>query len=308
MQVIAPGWEAAAADHLNSAPVPSYAEFQRTVVTVNSRAYGEDAPCLPEDDENIDDEEATMSLQDMSTTCLLVPAVDLCNHECASKVNAVKGLAPWGHFVVVADRYAHYVFSFNSYFHYMRELTDSTAVGWVDYFKMVFEPSSFSHVHYDFIRALRPIEIGDEIFLSYGQMPSRFLMAQFGFVLQPPDDVAELDFDQPTVAFLTNNLDPAMLEKLCGAGLLARGADGRCATHQLGGLQLQEACAKLEVDYGRLLSAQRSVPGSRGRDSVSSISSPRQRLAVEYRKAQKKLLELEERRFRTGNNPTSLEP
>jgi hypothetical protein len=92
-KVVAPGWAAAAAEHLDGAPVPAYADFQRAVVTVNSRAYGEDLPPPGVDEEG-----------GGGASCLLVPGVDLCNHECAAKVNAVKGLAPWGHFVVVADR------------------------------------------------------------------------------------------------------------------------------------------------------------------------------------------------------------
>ena len=86
---MAPGWAAAAAEHLHGSPVPAFAAFQRAVVLVNSRAYGDDAPPSPELE---------------GTSCLLVPAVDLCNHECPAKVNALKALTPWGHFVIVADR------------------------------------------------------------------------------------------------------------------------------------------------------------------------------------------------------------
>lgn len=71
-------------------------------MTVNSRAYGED---LPPPYPEVDEDGGEVKEEGYGgTSCLLVPGVDLCNHECADKVNAVKGLAPWGHFVVVADR------------------------------------------------------------------------------------------------------------------------------------------------------------------------------------------------------------
>lgn len=334
MKVVAPGWAAASAKHLNRAHVPSFADFQRAVVTVNSRAYGEDAPFLPDDDDDEDsgdsDDEATMSLKDLSTTCLLVPAVDLCNHECASKVNAVKGLAPWGHFVVVADRCMYsLVFSLHPRFTQKKKVAIGS-VRWNDLFGPFLKLHRQKKLCYGYVCVSnRAIEVGDEIFLSYGQMPSRFLMAQFGFVLQPSNDQNELEFDQPTVKFLvlsssssspaksvifggsshgdgfSNDLDPAMLEELCDAGLLMRSADGTCNTHQVGGPLLEKACAKLQVDYGRLLSAQRSASDSEKSDSVSATSSPRQRLASEYRKAQVKLLELEKARVRRNYDQES---
>jgi hypothetical protein len=163
----------------------------------------------------------------------------------------------------------------------------------------------------------RPIAVGDEVFLSYGQMPNRFLMAQFGFCLLPSHDPAELALDQPTVTLLATEtaattwssvlsggdgsgpdaiLDAAALEELCVAGLLARGADGQCAAHQLGGPLLDAACARLRVDYGRLLDAQlRRTPPDDDAPAVSTLP-PRQRLALEYRHAQRALLERESAR------------
>lgn len=168
--------------------------------------------------------------------------------------------------------------------------------------------------------ALRPIAVGEEVFLSYGEMPNRFLMAQFGFFLLPSHDPAELALNQPTVTLLASETaatitsgvsggggggsgpdaisDAAVLEELCAAGLLARGEDGQCAVHQLGGPLLEAACARLRVDYGRLLDAQmRGAAPDDNCDLTATTLPPRQRLAIEYRQAQRQLLEREAARI-----------
>jgi hypothetical protein len=116
---ILPRWtEAAAMEAGPDAPLagtqpPSLAEFQHAVCLVTSRNFGEGEP-------------------DAGTMSMLVPGVDLCNHDDPKLVNTKHALAPWGNFVVLAQQ---------------------------------------------------AIKTGDEILLTYGALPNRLLLAQFGFLL-----------------------------------------------------------------------------------------------------------------------------
>jgi hypothetical protein len=115
---ILPRWTEAAA--MEAGPLagtqpPSLAEFQHAVCLVTSRNFGEG-----------DEDAGTMPM------LLMVPGVDLCNHDDPSLVNTKHALAPWGNFVVLAQQ---------------------------------------------------AIKVGDEILLTYGALPNRLLLAQFGFLL-----------------------------------------------------------------------------------------------------------------------------
>jgi hypothetical protein len=92
---------------------PTLAEFQHAVCLVTSRNFGEGE-------------------EDAGTMSMLVPGVDLCNHDDPNLVNTKHALAPWGNFVVLAQQ---------------------------------------------------AIKVGDEILLTYGALPNRLLLAQFGFLL-----------------------------------------------------------------------------------------------------------------------------
>jgi hypothetical protein len=116
---ILPRWtEAAAMEVGPNVPLagtqpPSLAEFQHAVCLVTSRNFGEGE-------------------EDAGTMSMLVPGVDLCNHDDPNLVNTKHALAPWGNFVVLAQQ---------------------------------------------------AIKVGDEILLTYGALPNRLLLAQFGFLL-----------------------------------------------------------------------------------------------------------------------------
>jgi hypothetical protein len=116
---ILPRWtEAAAMEAGPDAPLagtqpPSLAEFQHAVCLVTSRTFGEGEA-------------------DGGTMTMLVPGVDLFNHDDPNLVNTKHALAPWGNFVVLAQQ---------------------------------------------------AIKAGDEIVLTYGALPNRLLLAQFGFLL-----------------------------------------------------------------------------------------------------------------------------
>jgi len=177
--VLAPGWGSALAGGLlQGMPLPSFEAVQLSAVVVASRAYGEST---------------------LGRTSILVPGVDMCNHQVASKVNTVKALAPWGAFVVVASK---------------------------------------------------QIVPGDEIFISYGNMPNRQLLAQFGFMLPGAGQNA---LERATVPLGRLLAEPHAegLEEMCVRGLLARGArEGQCSPWQVAGPELQEAAGLLSGGPG----------------------------------------------------------
>jgi hypothetical protein len=249
-------------------PLPTYVEFQTAVVVITSRAYGE-APQPP--------------LFEGGSTSMLVPGADLFNHESPGKTNVVKGLAPWGSFVVVADRFLGiplFTFCVFPVSHYLLNLLP--------------------------YRRDREIRIGEEIFISYGTLPNRQLVAQFGFMLPGAGQQA---LEHPTVSLDSAPggiaaLDGAVLEELCSLGLLARCANGPCSTLQLGGQPLQDACGRLGVDYGSLLVKAAEAQAARGAKSEETSenseaantpqgTTPRRRLAIEYQAAQVELLRKE---------------
>jgi len=99
-------------DHLYLGEPPTLDEFRHAVCVVTSRNYGEgEANC--------------------GTSSMIVPAVDLCNHQ-DPPVHTMHGLSPEGDFVVFANA---------------------------------------------------NIASGEEIFMTYGPLPNRLLLAQFGFML-----------------------------------------------------------------------------------------------------------------------------
>lgn len=113
---ILPKWTAAAEDpesELSGVTPPTFGEFQFAVCVVTSRTFGEGEP-------------------DAGSSSMMVPGVDMCNHDDPAAVNTKHALAPWGSFVVLAQT---------------------------------------------------GIKNGEQITLTYGAMPNRLLLAQFGFML-----------------------------------------------------------------------------------------------------------------------------
>lgn len=113
---ILPKWTEAAEDPdsaLSGIPPPTFTEFQFAVCVVTSRTFGEGEP-------------------DAGSSSLMVPGVDMCNHDDPPAVNTKHALAPSGNFVVLAQT---------------------------------------------------GIKTGEQILLTYGPMPNRLLLAQFGFML-----------------------------------------------------------------------------------------------------------------------------
>jgi hypothetical protein len=117
--LIFPRWtEAAAKDVSEGTPLagiqpPTFAEFSHAVCLVTSRTFGEGD-------------------KDGGAASILVPGVDLCNHDDPNLVNTKHALAPWGNFVILAQQV---------------------------------------------------IKAGDQIIITYGALPNRLLLAQFGFLL-----------------------------------------------------------------------------------------------------------------------------
>lgn len=224
-EVIGPGWRAAAAADATSAlarvPVPSFERVQWATVATTSRAYGEG--------------EAGAGRSSM-----LVPGVDLCNHDCPERANTVKGLSPWGQFVVLASQ---------------------------------------------------DISSGEEVFISYGNMPNRLLLQQFGFMLDRAvaTDVAVVEVDEDVRQRLPAD----------ATGLL-RDAGGAAAKWQPCGSNLKGATGA--ADYERLLRTQleRLAPQPAG----GSGSGPRARLASNFRALSRRLLEEELARTLEGPTPS----
>jgi hypothetical protein len=114
--IVLPKWQAACDDAttaLAGMDPPTFADFQHKVCVVTSRNYGEG--------------EVTGG-----TSSMLVPGVDLCNHDDPPCINTRLALAPWGSFVVLASK---------------------------------------------------SIAAKEAIKLTYGPLPNRLLLAQFGFLL-----------------------------------------------------------------------------------------------------------------------------
>ena len=124
--------------------------------------------------------------------------------------------------------------------------------------------------------ASKAIKKGEEVKVTYGSMPNRQLLSQFGFLL--PDD-ASIKFDDeflagsnaPFVDFMAavaalpteegrggatteqqQQKQQSCLEELCVRGVLQRAAEEAAAVQKVGPL-LQEAAAALGVDYVKLL-------------------------------------------------------
>ena len=123
--MIYPRWTTAAMDsdtELYEIPPPSFEALQHAVCVVTSRNFGQGDT-------------------DGGSSSMLVPGVDLCNHDDPALVNTKHALSPWGSFVVLATQ---------------------------------------------------RIRAGDQVLISYGPLPNRLLLAQFGFML--------LDRDTPLVS------------------------------------------------------------------------------------------------------------
>lgn len=84
---ILPKWTAATetpGSPLSGIPPPTFREFQHAVCVATSRTFGEED-------------------KDGGYSSLLVPGVDLCNHDDPAAANTKHALAPWGNFVVLAQ-------------------------------------------------------------------------------------------------------------------------------------------------------------------------------------------------------------
>jgi hypothetical protein len=170
----------------------------------------------------------------------------------------------------------------------------------------------------DFLLVRLILQQGDEIFLTYGALPNRQLLSQFGFLL-PDDAKAAADssmassnapfVDVMAAAAAAADGDggggggggseglAAAAEALCAAGVLQRAAPGGPPLKQQKvGPLLQEACAALGVGYDALLQdALGAFPSSLEDDLQQQQQQhqrlrPRQRLGLDFRVAMKAML------------------
>lgn len=99
------------------------------------------------------------------------------------------------------------------------------------------------------VAASRRVRAGEEIRVSYGALPNRALLAQFGFQLPLDDDDAPL----LDVADALAAADAAAVDACAVEGLLARDARRAVDRWQRAGPNLEAAAAALGIDYAALL-------------------------------------------------------
>lgn len=163
------------------------------------------------------------------------------------------------------------------------------------------------------IVAREPIKRGEQLFLSYGPLPSLTLLLQFGFVLHRNAN----DFGLVDCTALLELGGGTQAERVADEGLLMREAGGQVSAWQPSGPTLRAALLELarggavlpqapadadaqqaaDVSYAALLrntleTAASTVAEDRAALRVEGLP-PRQRLALEFRAEQKALLNAE---------------
>jgi hypothetical protein len=176
------------------------------------------------------------------------------------------------------------------------------------------------------VLAREPIKKGEQVFVSYGPLPCLTLLLQFGFV--PPSSLKTVDKSDfglvdcaPLLASAAAQAKPGaeegFLQQLAAKGLLMRERGGAVSAWQPTGASLRAALLALATDgvplpaagsavgaqaaadatYTALLRGTLETSGGTAADDRAALRAgglaPRARLALEFRTAQRALLNAE---------------